>query len=176
MSDIVGGLRARLIRESLFEMLNAGLTDLGWFDPTRPYSPIEFVSRGQNQDEVIPINMAALSDESDREGDVELGSTLTEQTWQMYVDFFAEDDALGLHFIKDVRDILRGRFTTSIPNAAHRGPMVPVYDYRQATPPVVFHVEVQNTDTDKPHGFLKPWLEHWYVCIFEIVDYYDSEG
>jgi hypothetical protein len=172
MSDIVGGLRARLIRESVFEKLRTGLTDLGWFDAGRPHSPIILESRSQNQDETIVINTVALSDENDFESGWEMGSNLTEQTWQMYVDFFAENDALGLSLIRDVRDILRGRFTS----IGQDSTFFNVYDYRQATPPILFQCEIQNVDTDRAHGFLKPWLEHWYACNFEVVDAYASEG
>lgn len=171
--NIVGGLRGRLIRESLFQMLNDGLNELGWFDAGQPYSQIHFVSKQQNQNEQIAINTAALSDENDTERDVELGSTLTEQIWSMYVDFFAEDDAIGLHFIKDVRDILRGRFTLT---TSKSGPNFDVFDYRQDVPPILFSCEVQNVDVHRANGFLKPWLEHWYAVSFEVVDYYNTES
>lgn len=172
MSTIVGGLRARLIRESLFEMLRDSLDQLDWFDPTRPHKPIIWESRGHRPDEEIIINTAALSDENMDETDWELGSQMTEHTWQMYVDFFADSDALGLHFIRDVQDILRGRFTV----IGRSRPRFDVYDFRQATPPVIFSCELENVVVDKAHGFLKPWLEHWYSCSFQVIDYYDSDA
>ena len=172
MSEIVGGLRARLIRESLFEKVQAGLTSLGWFATNRPHSPVTFESRGKNQNEQIIINTAALSDETDRETGWEMGSNMSETTWQMYIDFFAESDAIGLHFIKDVRDILRGK----LPSIGHGSTFFNVYDYRQATPPILFQCEIDNVDTDKAHGFLKPWLEHWYACSFDIIDTYGDDS
>lgn len=176
MSELVGGYRAACIRESLFLMLRAGLTDLNWFNPSNPHSPIALESRPRNQNEPIQINTAALGDGNDDERDTELGSTLTEQTWLMWVDFFAENDSLGLHFIKDVRDVLRGRFTTTITTPGHQGPLLAVYDFRQPTPPIAFHCEIENVATDKAHGFLKPWLEHWYSCTFTLTDYYNTEN
>lgn len=171
MAVIVGGERARLIRESVYQLLNANLTALGWFNPTRPYLPIDFVSRSFPQDQQIPINSAALSDEFMTDDYVELGSQLSKNTWQMYVDFFADSDALGLHFIRDVQDILRGRFSS----LGRTGTVFNVYDYTQPGPPVVFTCDIENVTVDRAHGFLKPWLEHWYACSFNIIDYYDSE-
>ncbi len=172
MSDIVGGLRARLIRESLYQKIEAGLTDLGWFDAGRPHQPIQFLPKGANQDDPIEENTLALADENDYESGWEMGSNLTEQTWQMYVDFYAESDALGLSLIRDVRDILRGRFTSIGQDTT----WFHVYDFREATPPILFQCEIQNVDTDRAHGFLKPWLAHWYSCVFEIVDTYADES
>lgn len=172
MATIVGGLRARLVRESLFEMLQSSLDDLGWFDPTRPHKALILESRPRNQDQQIEINTATLSDENMDETDWELGSQLTEHTWMMWIDFFADSDALGLHFIRDVQDILRGRFSS----IGRTAPRFDVYDYRQATPSVIFSCELENVVVDKAHGFLKPWLEHWYACSFEVIDYYSSDA
>lgn len=171
MTDVVGGLRARLIRQSLYEYILNGLDALGWFDPTRPHLRVVFESKGQNTEDEIAFNTSALSDENDRESGWELGSNLTENTWQFYVDFFAESDALGLHFIQDVRDLLRGRFTS----IGYGSESFDVYDYRQATPPVIFRCDIENVDVDKAHGFLKPWLQHWYECAFDVVDNYADE-
>ncbi len=170
--DIVGGLRARLIRQSIFQYVYDGLDELGWFDPTRPHLPVTFESKAQDTEEEIRLNTAALSDENDAESGWELGSNMTENSWQFYIDIFAESDALGLHFIQDVRDLLRGRFTS----IGYDRESFDVYDYRQATPPVLFICSIENVDVDKAHGFLKPWLQHWYGCAFEVVDAYGAEG
>lgn len=172
MATVVGGERARLIRESVFQLVKSNLTTLGWFDPTRPHLPIDFVSRSFDQSQQIPINSAALSDENMTDRYVELGSLLSENTWQMYIDFFADSDALGLHFIRDVQDILRGRFSS----IGRNDTVFNVYDFTLPGPPVIFTCDIENVVVDRAHGFLKPWLEHWYSCSFTILDYYDSEG
>lgn len=171
MAEIVGGLRARLIRESLYQTVKESLIDLDWLNPTNPISPIQFVPRPQNQNEQIEINTLALSDENETGIELELGSQLTEHRWQMYLDFFAEDDSIGLHLIRDIKDVLEGRMTF----IGRYDPSFQVYDYRQATPPLIFTCQIENVSVDKAHGFLKPWLEHWYACAFTVVDTYSRD-
>lgn len=171
MANITGGLRARLIRESLYEMLNDSLTYLGWFNAGRPHSPILLESQAVNRDVQITVNTAALSDDYLTDFDVELGSLLAEHRWTMYFDFFAENDALGLHFVGDVRAILQGRMQS----IGRDDPSFVVYDYRQATPTVIATCQIENVTQDRAHGFLKPWLEHWYALQFTVVDFYGDE-
>lgn len=171
MADIVGGLRARLIRESVFRMVEQGLTDLDWFDSNNPNLPISFLSRSQNQDEPIEPNTVALSDENTTGIELELGSQLTETRWQMYFDFFADSDAIGLHLVRDIKDILEGRMTF----IGRDDPSFYVYDYRQPVPPILFKCQIENVTVDKAHGFVKPWLEHWYACAFTVVDTYSRD-
>lgn len=167
MTEVVGGLRARLIRESVYQMIYSSLDALNWFDPTRPHLPVSFESKSADTNVQILENTAALGDESMPPGfDVELGSRLTERRWTMYVDFFGQNDALSLHFIRDVEDILEGRITA----VGRTRPQVDVYDYQQATPPILFTCDIENVMVDRAHGFLKPWLEHWYSCSFTVVD------
>lgn len=171
MATVVGGTRARLIRQSLYEMINTSLDQIGWFNPNQSFKPITFDYRAQNHDEQIEYNTAALSDENMKETGWELGSLYTETTWQMYIDFFADSDALGIHFIRDVQDILRGRW----PSIGRSDTPFPVYDTRQATPPILFYCDIDNVMIDRAHGFLKPWLVHWYSCSFNIIDFYQNE-
>lgn len=169
--DVVGGLRARLIRESLFRTVEQSLTDLDWFNSGNPTLPITFDSRSRNQDEQIMINTLTLSDENTSGTPVELGSQLSEERWSMYIDFYADSDALGLHLIRDVKDILEGRISL----IGRTDPSFDVFDYRQATPPILFRCQIENVTVDRAHGFLKPWLEHWYACSFTVVDYYSRD-
>lgn len=171
MAEIVGGLRARLIRESLYRTLRQALDDLDWFNPNNPNLPITFVARQMNQDEQIEWNTIALSDEGDTSTELELGSQLAEQRWQMYIDFFAENDAIGLHLIRDMKDILDGRMSF----IGRNDPSFDVYDYRQATPPMLFRCQIEEVSVDRAHGFMKPWMEHWYSCAFLVVDSYSRD-
>lgn len=172
MATVVGGLRARYIRESLFRMIEASLMDLGWWDSSHDLTiPLKWEAGPRNQDQQIEQNTATLSDENTTGDEIELGSQLSENVWTMYIDFFADSDALGLHFIRDMQDILRGRFTA----IGRNDTVFPVFDYSQATPPIIFYCDIQNVFVDRAHGFLKPWLEHWYSCSFEVIDTYDSD-
>lgn len=173
MATIVGGTRARYIRESVFRMIEDGLTQLGWFDASHDLIiPLKWEASPRNQDVQIEFNTATLSDENTTGDEIELGSQLTENVWSMYIDFFADSDALGLHFIRDVQDILRGRFSIT----GRTSTTFPVFDYGQATPPIIFYCDIENVFVDRAHQFLKPWLEHWYSCSFDVVDIYDSDN
>lgn len=171
MTQIVGGLRARLIRENLYDQLYSALDDLNWFDLTNPNLPITFVSRQVEAEEEVNLNTAVLSEDQEQPTDFELGSNLTEFTWDFYVDFYAESDSLGLHFIRDVRDLLTDRFSGVVFSS------FPVLDLRQATPPTLFNCQIpfESVSTDRGYGFVKPWQQHWYSCSFQVLDYYANE-
>lgn len=171
MTTIVGGLRARLIRDSLYYMLHDSLDQLGWFSVNRRHQPINFTGTDTERLTEIPINTVALSDDNLTENDYELGSNGVESTWTFYVDFYAEDDSVGKHLIHDVRDILGGRMSTIGRVAANCA----VYDYRQATPSVIFFVELEHIIVDRAHDFPKAWQKHWYACRFDVVDAYGDE-
>jgi hypothetical protein len=171
VSQIVGGLRARLIRDSTYRWIYDGLAALGWFDAGRRHLPVSFTGKPVDADQEIQFNTVALVDLDTGEYDLELGSNLAEHRTTYYVDFYAESDVVGKELIHDVRDILAGRMSSI--GRAH--PHVPVYDYRQATPPLAFYVEVEDLVVDRAHDFPKPWLKNWYACRFDIVDHYGDE-
>jgi hypothetical protein len=171
MTEVVGGLRDRFIKDSVYQYLKHRLDLLGWFDAGRRHEQVVFLDEPQNLMEEITANTLALSTEDHLEEDVELGSGLSELRWQMYIDFYAENDDVGTHLIRDVAAILGGRMPSI--DAARRA--VPVYDFSAATPPVLFVVGIENVRTDKAHDWPHQWLRHWQSCAFEIVDSYDDE-
>lgn len=172
MTNIVGGLRARLIRESLYQLLNDNLSSLGWFNSGRYHGAISFNSEPVSIQDEIPLNTLALSDDEMDDEFLEMGSNLSENSWTFYVDFYAESDALGLHLIRDIRDILGGRYGSSL---SRDRSAFPVYDYRQATPSVAFYCDIENVFVDKALAFQKPWQKHWYSCQFQVIDSYADE-
>ena len=171
MTTYVGGLRARLVHDSIHAMLRAALDNLGWFTASPSHAPITFLSEPLAPDVQVPFNTLALADEDDRGDEIELGSQLQELRWQMYVDFFGENDAISLHVIRDVKDILEGR----MPSIGRSRPTADVYDYTLATPVVIFTVDIEDVFTDKARDFPQPWLRHWRSCGFTVVDTYSDE-
>lgn len=168
----VGGLRARLIKDSVYYTLNAALDALGWYDPARKHAPVTFEGEAQDTATEIPLNTLALSDEAEFSRDLELGSNLAERPWTMYVDLFAESDSLGLHLIRDVKDILEGR----MPSIGRDWPAITVMDWTMATPAEIFRVDVEQVRIDRAHNYPHPYLRHWYSCQFQIVDAYNDEN
>lgn len=168
----VGGLRARLIRDSVYNAINNALADLGWFEASANRAPVTFRPAPCPLDEQVPPNTLALSDENNDAADLELGSALAEFTWSMFVDIYGEDDAVALHLAGDVADILAGR----MPSVGRSRPVIDVYDYTLATPVVIFTVEVIEVHKDRAHGYPQPWLRFWRSVPFKVVDSYTDEA
>lgn len=166
-TEILGGLRSRLIWDSVYHAINDALTQLGWFDAGRQHQPVTFPPMPVSDNVEIALNTVALSDENLTETAMELGSQLVETSWSYYVDFYAESDVIGKHLINDIRDFLAGRMMDIRP-----GTSLPVYDYRLATPAVVFYVEIDQLTVDRAHDFPKSWQQHWYSLSFVVVDAY----
>jgi hypothetical protein len=171
---VVGGTRTRLIRTSLFNKVNTGLTTLGWFDSNRQHVPIQFVQKEVPASESVEPNIIGLADGPSSDVDIEVGSTLSEQRLNYYIDVFAESTALGLHIAGDIKDIIQGRFTTTL---GEYGPIVSVYDYRLATPTELFQVEVESVIIDRPEfaSSRVPWKSHYYSIAVTLLDHYDTE-
>jgi hypothetical protein len=167
MSTVVGGVRARLIKDNLFNMVKSHLTSLGWFNTGRQHRPFSMVAEEFDTDTEIPMNTLVLADADIVSTEWEMGSLMAEDRWTFYFDFYAENDAIGLHLIQDVKAILEGRFAS----LGQIGPSFPIYDYRMATPAVIFYAEVENIDLAKAQNFPKPFQRHWYALRFEIIDY-----
>lgn len=172
MTTIVGGLRARLIRDSAYAWIREGLEALGWDDAGRRHLPIVWREGDVDFDEKIEFNTISLSQTDVIDEDAELGSSLTNDTWTFYVDFFAENDSVGTHFIHDVRDILRGK----MPAIGRGRPTFDVYDYSLATPVIIAVCDVERVTVDRANNFPRPWQKHWYVCRFDVVDTYASSA
>lgn len=173
MTIYVGGLRARLISESLFQMVKQSLGSLGWFDAGRQHAPINLVAEPQDLETEIPLNTLAIIDENLSEVEGEVGSLLADHNWVHMIDFYAESDAIGKQLIFDVRDILTGR----MPSIGRTGPTVNVYDYTQgATPPQIFYVDITNVRLDRGHNWPHPWLQHWFSLQFFTEDHYADEN
>lgn len=172
MAQIVGGLRARLIRENLYQQLDTALDGLDWFNTANPNEPITFVSKQFDAEEEIEINTVVLTSDQDQSTGFEMGSNFTEFTWDFFVDFYAENDSLGLHLIRDVKDLLADRFT------GYTFSSFPVLDLREPTPPTLFYcqIPIETIDTDRAYGFVKSWQQHWYSCSFQVLDYYTDQG
>lgn len=168
---IVGGLRARLIEDSLVQMITDSLRALGWMDPARQHLPLNIIDEPVDPDVEIPLNTIAFEASIVSDKPAEVGSNLTEDRWPFYIDVYAESKALGTHLSNDIRDILRGKF----PSIGRTGPVLDVYDLRQATPPWIFGCVIENVRCDKGHNWPQPWRQHWYSISLDLIDTYDDE-
>lgn len=170
---IVGGLRSRLIFDSVYNMINDSLTSLNWFAGGREHLPITFLSEPIDDEDEVALNTLVLTAEDTGTFDIELGSNYAEHNRSYYVDFYAESHSLGEHVIYDVRDIIQGR----MPSISRTHPSATVYDYRtQPTPPQIATVHFDFVTVDRATKFVKPWEKHWWSCAFLVVDSYGDEN
>jgi hypothetical protein len=179
VTNLVGGLRAIMIHDSLVHMVEDSLAALGWFDPTvydtpagtRTNQPLHFIPRPADWQDKVLFNSYAISTDDVTDHPAEIGSDLTEDTRLFTIDLYCEDDHIGTHLKDDVRDILRGK----IPSIGRTGPVLQVFDYSQPTPPVVFSCDIDNVVADRAHNFPKAWQQHWWSIRCDVVDTYGDE-
>lgn len=176
---IRGGLRARLITDSVRIAIIAGLTHLGWFDPTvhddppgvRSHLPLRYVPRPLKWDVAIEPNALAISTDDTRDMERGLGGEV-EDRLRMYADVFAQNDEFGWQLTHDIRDILIGK----VPQAGRNLPAIDVYDLRQPTPSPFTQVDVEGTLIDRAESESREWRNRWFMVRFDIVDEYYDEG
>ena len=158
---LVGGLRDRMVLESIVRNLSAHLTSLGWLATTRQHSPITIIDEYPDEtNEDVPINTLAFSYGDVTSDPLELGAFSEEIFSPIFIDFFAESDALGRHVIGDLHTHVKkqGQFT--------------VYDYTQdpvTSEFVVFLVDDSITKR-KPGRAVNSWQKNWHVLSFVVYE------
>ena len=166
----VGGLRLRLIRQSLFYVVSSSLGSLGWLDSNRQHLPVVLLSEQGSWDQEIKPNTVCLSDGPSMSSDGEMGSNFSSFKLSFFFDVYAESDAVGLHLATDIRDVLQGRF----PSIGRSGPMLDCVNFSLATP-TVFASLPMSADLDRMPKATKQYEEHWYVVGCTVDDEYGSE-
>jgi hypothetical protein len=154
-----GGLRNRMILESILRAIEADMTTRGWFDAGQ-FSPITIIDEYPDEKSEVALNTMAFSFGDTASAPMELGARAETISFPIFVDFFAESDGLGRHVIGDVYDYVM------------KNQQFTVYDYSQVTPTVEFVVQVMEYSTEmrKPDRAVNAWQKHWYVCAFAIED------
>jgi hypothetical protein len=171
MSTPTGGLRLRLIADSIGNMIEDSLTQLGWLTPSLERSDVRFTTEQLDPNVQITPNTVGLSTDDELGEEVELGSGLMENRWDMYVDVFAENTDVGLHLAGDIRDIIRGKMS-SIGRIA---PICWVYDLRNATPDQLFYVEFEDVDMVRDKSWRQPKNRFWWTIHMVVLDSYDTD-
>jgi hypothetical protein len=176
MADpLLGGLRDRVIEESLHRMLKGALTQLGWLTHRDDRLDVTYEPEPLEADEVIVPNLVnAVIEGIDPEEEQELGSTLSDDTHLLYVDVYAESEAVGKQLAGDIRCILEGK----MPSIGRTWPVLKVYDYTgvdysMATPnaaPELFDVVIERVRQDKAHRAGEAWQRYLYSVTAELHD------
>lgn len=170
--ELVGGLRVRLVLDSLYHTINGALGALGWYDPHRNHQPLRFLAKPLRWDQPVQPNLVGLQIETMELTEIELGSGLTDSEIAVRFDCYTENDSVGAHLTNDIRDLLRGRHTV--------GPQHPVfdlYDYRQATPPLLGYAVVDEARIERSAALVQPAaFRHWYQIRCFVHDYYTNDS
>ncbi len=156
MATLEGGLRDRMILESVLQYLKGELTTLGWFTAGRQHEPITIVDEYPPDDGDVAINTMAFSFGDISSDPMELGGPAETIRTPVFIDFFGENDGLGRHIIGDLHTIVAkaGQFT--------------VYDYTQTVPSTEFVVQLEDGTINKrkPTRAVNSWQKNWYVLSF----------
>lgn len=169
---IVGGLRERLIHDSMWHMIHDSLDALDWFDVPTQHGPVTMVADPVDFNDAVELNTISVAETDSRSEGAEMGSNLEDDTTTFYIDFFAENDSLGKHLMGDVRDILRGK----IHHIGRSAPVLAVYDWQVDPPrPVLFYCDLEDIVRDRAHNFPNTWQRHWFTCRVDVIDTYGSE-
>ena len=159
-----GGLRDRMIHESVLTAIETDLTTRGWFAAGRYHGPITVIDEYPDDEAEVALNTLAVS-MGDGDGlSLEMGSTAEEHDQAMFVDFYAESDALGRHVSGDIYAFLK------------KVRRIQVFDFSVASPTAEFFVQIEEEDVIKRRGatVTTAWKKHWYVVAFTVTDGRDN--
>lgn len=158
--QLVGGLRDRMVMESVLRLVQQSLDGDGWFDSGRNHQPITIVDEYPDTDTEVPINTLAFSFGDTYQRMVELGHRAELFHVPIYIDFFAESDGLSRHIIGDIYAW------------ANENPVIPVWNFDMATPEVDFYIEImeESVEVQRATRATHPWLKHWATLVFIVSD------
>jgi len=176
-----GGLRDRLIYDSLWYCFNASLGGLGWFDATiydtpvgtRQNRPVTLQAQQIDWTEEISPNTIAFAPDNETDQDWELGTSLSQQTWRFYCTIIAESEPISVQLAGDVRDILRGRLSTIERDG---GPYVNLYNWSAATPYRIGYLEIQNVSILRMPLYSEKWQRYMREVTWEALDWYSDDS
>jgi hypothetical protein len=121
-------------------------------------------------DEQVTVNAIAINTDDIYDSPRGLGGEF-EDTFEMWVDVFAESDQLGWQLAVDIRDLVLGKY----PEFDRPGPVIDVYDLRQPTPAAFTQVDVARVEIDRAEGEARQWQAHWFMVRIDLEDDYVDE-
>lgn len=160
MATLEGGLRDRMLLESVKDDIVADLTTRGWFNVNSNYAPFVIVDEYPDDKDEVELNTIAFSLGDSRTVPTELGSKAESIFVPIFLDMFAESDGLGRHVVGDVHEFVQkqGQFD--------------VRDYRDPSPPVEYTVQLVDgsIERSKPTRAVNSWQKHWHIVAFVLIE------
>lgn len=170
MSNYVGGKRLACIQDSFYRMVSDSMAELGWLTSnpgTR--SDVTILAEQINPGTEIKPNQIGISSEDLTESAWEMGSTLAENRWDIFIDIFAENEFVGVALSGDLFDILRGKMSA----IGRTGTLFPVYDYVDNS--IMFNCSLENIEINRVRDWDRPYNKYWWIVACQIVDYYTDD-
>lgn len=167
--NLVGAQRFRSINEAVYQKLKGGLSDLGYLTPKAGRADVEILTGPLDADVSIRPNKIAFTLETMEDEEWEMGSNLTGETWDCYIDILAESKAVGEALSSDISALLRGK----MPSIGHGSQRLDVIDYRDGQ--FAFSCDIQRVLIDRDRTPERKHNKFWWIVGFELVDvYYDD--
>ncbi len=154
---LTGGLRDRMVIESVREQITDHLNTLGWFDGGRYHEPLVLVEEFPDDNDEVVVNTVAFSVEDATGRDLEMGSNAEDHSTMFFVDMFMEDDSVGWHLSGDIYAYLKVNKNLD------------VFDYENAKV-VDFTVSIEGVDRRKPKRATQAWMKYWFTVSFDALD------
>lgn len=157
-----GGRRDRMILESVVLAIEDDLTSREWFDPGRQHQPIVIIDEYPDTEDRVVYNTMSIQFGDSNTRLAELGSRAEIHMVPIFVDFFAENDALKRDVIGDI--YAWANETTAIP--------IIDLSLGAATPTIEFYLEIEAESAQKeyPPRATNPWMKHWGIVSFMVSD------
>jgi hypothetical protein len=92
--------------------------------------------------------------------------------WDFYIDVYAESNAIGLHLVGDIQDILKGKMQS----IGRTRPNFAVYDLKAASPVHLFYCDLEDVEMGRQRNFGKPHMQYWWTIYVAVVDTYYDDG
>jgi len=151
-------------------MVSDSIGELGWLTSnpgTR--SDVTILAEQINPGTEIKPNQIGISSEDLTESAWEMGSTLAENRWDIFIDIFAENEFVGVALSGDLFDILRGKMSA----IGRTGTLFPVYDYVDNS--IMFNCSLENIEINRVRDWDRPYNKYWWIVACQIVDYYTDD-
>lgn len=165
-----GGIRLGCIQNSFYKMINDSMTAKGWLTSNPgARADVTILTEQINPLTEIKPNKIGISSEDMFDTEMELGSNLQENRWDIFIDIFAENEFVGVALAGDLFDIIRGK----MPSIDRGDSNFPVYDYMDDS--LMFYCELENAEVNRVRDWERPYNKYWWVVACQIVDtYYDD--
>lgn len=152
-------------------MINDSMTAKGWLTSNPgARADVTILTEQINPLTEIKPNKIGISSEDLTNREMELGSNLAENRWDIFIDIFAENEFVGVALAGDLFDIIRGK----MPSIGRDDSNFPIYDYIDDS--LMFYCELENAEVNRVRDWERPYNKYWWVVACQIVDtYYDDQ-